>query len=113
MTAKEGTIKDFFPVSHTVVFGARDSREETMVSFQIQIRDDDVVEHTEHFQLSLVNVVGGALIGEPSVAEVFIGDDDGKFLYFNFFFSEFQIKRLVYKNIIITIVSGLSILISH
>ena len=57
-----------------------------MVSFQIQIRDDDVVEHTEHFKLNLVNAVGGALIGEPSVAEVFIGDNDSNFLSTIIFF---------------------------
>ncbi|XP_072017220.1 uncharacterized protein [Amphiura filiformis] len=75
ITAIEGLTRDYPPVFHTVVFGANDHPDEMMISFEIEVRDDQLVENTEYFQLELVNAVG-CLIGEPCIAEVAIADDD-------------------------------------
>ena len=77
LTASAGTTNDYLPVSQTVTFGASDSPQETTMTFDINIRDDDVAEQDESFHLNLANVEG-ALIGEPSVATVSIEDNDGK-----------------------------------
>ncbi|XP_072016154.1 uncharacterized protein [Amphiura filiformis] len=80
ITATEGLTYDYPPVSHTVVFGANNDPQEAMVSFEIEIGDDDNVENTEYFQLELVNC-DGCLIGEPSVAEVTIADNDVSYCF--------------------------------
>ena len=77
VSAKGGTTGDYLPVNHHVVFG--DSPQETTVSFDITVTDDDFVEFPETFHLNLENVEG-ALIGQPSVATVLIEDNDGMFL---------------------------------
>ena len=79
ITAKAGgTTSDYTPVSHNVMFSASDSPQETTVSFDISVTDDDILENVESFHLNLANV-DGAIIGEPSVATVSIEDDDGMF----------------------------------
>lgn len=46
------------------------------MSFDITVNDDNIVEFPEYFNLRLTNV-NGALIGEPSTAQVVINDNDG------------------------------------
>ena len=78
ITAKAGATNDYTPVSHNVIFSASDSPQETTVSFDISVTDDDILENVEYFHLNLANV-NGAIIGEPSVATVSIDDNDGTF----------------------------------
>ncbi|XP_072023298.1 uncharacterized protein [Amphiura filiformis] len=75
VNAKAGATKDYNEVHHTVVFGKGDDPQETTVCFDININDDDVVEYLETFHLELRDVTN-ALIGQPSIAEVFIEDND-------------------------------------
>ena len=74
MSARSGN--DYHPVAHTVIFAANSNPPETVVSFVIQVKDDNIVENIESFHLTLENINGG-LIGQPQKAEVQIQDNDG------------------------------------
>ena len=75
ISARSGN--DYHPVAHTVIFGASSNPPEAVVSFEIQVKDDNIVENDELFHLTLENI-NGALIGQPQKAEVQIQDNDGK-----------------------------------
>ena len=91
VNAKGGTTGDYLPVSHHVIFG--DTPQETTVSFDITVLDDDVAEFPETFHLNLDNVEG-ALIGQPSVATVIIEDTDGMFSYYQVLFQHLVAQML-------------------
>ncbi|XP_072016987.1 uncharacterized protein [Amphiura filiformis] len=74
-TATAKANKDYEPIIRHVVFGASDDPSESMFTFMLGIKDDNVVEHQESFHLVLRDE-DGAIIGLPSVAEVTIEDND-------------------------------------
>ena len=99
VSTQEGITYDYKPVLHTVVFGVTsDNPQETMVSFEIQVKDDNIVENVESFNLILENV-SGALLGYPRVAEVYIQDNDGKLTY-HFYFCSFLCFVFVFVLIV-------------
>ena len=53
------------------------------VSFNITINDDNILERTENFRLSIVDVSlpCGVIVGSRQSAEVVIFDDDRKYIY--------------------------------
>ncbi|XP_072051948.1 FRAS1-related extracellular matrix protein 2-like [Amphiura filiformis] len=65
---------DFTDVTHTIVFGVG----ETSVTFEVPIRNDDIVEQTESFEIRFSNMLGGQ-IGYPATAVVLIENEDGEF----------------------------------
>ncbi|XP_072016985.1 uncharacterized protein [Amphiura filiformis] len=74
-TATAKANKDYEPIIRHVVFGASDDPSESMFTFMLGIKDDNVVEHQESFHLVLRDE-DGAIIGLPNVAEVTIEDND-------------------------------------
>ena len=66
-----GSLSDFEPVSEIVHFLPG----QVNVHININIKDDEIVENNEEFELSLSNPVNG-ILGSPTVAKVVIVDDD-------------------------------------
>ncbi|XP_072014228.1 extracellular matrix protein 3-like [Amphiura filiformis] len=62
---------DFTDVTRTIVFGVG----ETSVTFEVPIRNDDIVEQTESFEIRFSNMLGGQ-IGYPATAVVLIENED-------------------------------------
>ena len=66
-----GSLSDFEPVSEVLDFLPG----QDFVHININIKDDEIVETNEEFELTLSNPVNG-ILGSPSLAKVVIVDDD-------------------------------------
>ncbi|MFL6332209.1 MAG: DUF4394 domain-containing protein [Pyrinomonadaceae bacterium] len=64
--------QDYTPVAGTLTFGPG----ETTKTFNVPILEDALVESGEQFNVILSGPVGGAALGTPSTATVFINDND-------------------------------------
>ena len=61
------------PYTRDVIF----AEGEDMYTFTVPIKNDDVLEQVESFQIRLFDMIGGQ-IGHPNTSNVFIENDDGK-----------------------------------
>ena len=67
---------DYNSGPHTVIFPIGS----TTASFNITIKDDSVLEDDEVFNVSIISITNGHIVGTPAVATVTIIDTSSKLL---------------------------------
>lgn len=87
---------DYEETGSTLVFEDGDTEK----TFQVVIREDQLIEDNEHIGLVLSSPTGGAELGSITEADLnIIDNDEPEFPYFSFYKPPYTVSESVYKNV--------------